>query len=107
MKRELYQVIGAFDSYGDCRWIKVFKLYDGSIAQNYPGHAESFIGASHKRWRWWVKERRLDGPELMHWTPDADEMDRIHRAVDKAINDPAGIPLFSMEGKYPNWKQVV
>ncbi len=102
----LYQIVGAFDAYGDCRWKKIYKAEDGSLCQNYPGHADGFIGAAHKRWRWWVAEKRLDGPELMHWTPDVEEMDRIQRIVSQFGPTPADIPLVGMVGKYPSWPEI-
>lgn len=102
----LYQIIGAFDSYGACRWLKIYRERDGSLSQNYPGHSAEFVGSSHKRWRWWIDKGSLDGPELMHWIPDAEEMDKIERIVASERRWNPDIPRFSLEGQYPNWKQV-
>lgn len=102
----LYQIIGAFDSYGACRWKKIFREADGSLSQNYPGHGDIFINSHHKRWRWWIEKGKLDGPELMHWTPDVEEMDKIERIVADAIRINPDIPRHSLEGAYPNWKQI-
>ncbi len=103
---ELYQIVGAFDAYGACRYVKHYRETDGTLSKNYPGHSEIFIGTSHKRWRWWVNERRLDGPELMHWTPDAEERDKIDRVVASCLNFNPDIPRFAIDEPYPNPRQV-
>lgn len=108
MKKGLrpYQIIGAIDAYGACRTNVLFRESDGALSQRYPGHFEIWCNLHHKKWRWWVDEARLDGPELMHWTPDVEERDLIQRAVARELSFQPDIPRHSIIGAYPNWKQV-
>lgn len=103
---ELYQLVGAFDAYGHCHYVKIYKEKDGNLSQNYPGHSYIRMENSHKKFRWWVKEKRFDGPELMHWTPDIEELDKIERILNACGRFNPDIPRYSLHGSYPTWKQV-
>lgn len=100
-----YQIIGVFNSYGGYRWKVIFKEPDGTLSQQFPGHFDQFAALCHKRWRWWVKEKRLDHPALMDWTPDVEEMDIIERLVEME-SSPRQVPRYSMDGVYPNWREI-
>lgn len=103
---ELYQVIGAIDSRGHCQHFSIFREKNGDLSQGYPGHFYHRLDLMHKKWRWWVKENRLDGPELMHWEPDVEEMDQIHRAVERAKSWMPDIPRYGLNGSYPSWPKI-
>ncbi len=110
MSAKLYQIIGVIDAYGHCACLPIFKEENGELSQQYPGHYYVRQQLCHKRWRWLVKENKLDRSALMDWEPDAEEMDVIERRVAREIEWRAGrggtVPRFSVEGQYPNWRKI-
>jgi hypothetical protein len=111
VKAVLYQIIGVIDGYGHCACLPIFKEANGELSQMYPGHYYIRNQMCHKRWRWLVKENRLDRSALMDWEPDAEEMDLIEQRVQERIKwygagRESKIPHYSTEGLYPNWRKV-
>lgn len=112
MKVHIAYFIGVIDNYGASfvGW-PILKDENSQLSQPYPGHYYIRNRLFHKKWRWLVPENRLDRSALLDWEPDAEELDLIERQVKKSLewyNEERlnRIPRYSLDGIYPNWKQI-